>query len=163
MYAVGVGNAVEDELKEIASEPTAEHYFYTADFKTMTQIAKKLQINICQGQPLLLALQTTNSSCDYSFLWTPLFCSHRRRPLWMWHPCKVPKESRRCHPGTDQKTYPLQCWWSYLLCFPVCTVAILNSVLLESMSKRIALLENKIVWGRSPMTPPPHPHSFCSL
>uniref|UniRef100_H3DHW4 Matrilin 1 n=1 Tax=Tetraodon nigroviridis TaxID=99883 RepID=H3DHW4_TETNG len=79
MYAVGVGNAVEDELKEIASEPTAEHYFYTADFKTdgqrredelkeiaseptaehyfytadfktMTQIAKKLQINICQDE-----------------------------------------------------------------------------------------------------------------
>lgn len=54
MYAVGVGNAVEDELKEIASEPTAEHYFYTADFKTMTQIAKKLQINICQGHIRLL-------------------------------------------------------------------------------------------------------------
>ncbi|XP_051925250.1 cartilage matrix protein [Hippocampus zosterae] len=48
MYAVGVGNAVEDELKEIASEPKGEHYFYTADFKAMTQIAKKLQINICQ-------------------------------------------------------------------------------------------------------------------
>lgn len=50
MYAVGVGNAVEDELKEIASDPTGEHYFYTADFKAMTQIAKKLQINICQGE-----------------------------------------------------------------------------------------------------------------
>ncbi|XP_054619267.1 cartilage matrix protein isoform X1 [Dunckerocampus dactyliophorus] len=50
MYAVGVGNAVEDELKEIASEPTGEHYFYTADFKAMTQIAKKLQINICQEE-----------------------------------------------------------------------------------------------------------------
>ncbi|XP_061597852.1 cartilage matrix protein isoform X2 [Cololabis saira] len=50
MYAVGVGNAVENELKEIASEPTGEHYFYTADFKTMTQIAKKLQINICQDE-----------------------------------------------------------------------------------------------------------------
>ncbi|KAK7899144.1 hypothetical protein WMY93_019997 [Mugilogobius chulae] len=50
MYAVGVGNAVEDELKEIASEPIGEHYFYTADFKTMTQIGKKLQINICQEE-----------------------------------------------------------------------------------------------------------------
>lgn len=49
MYAVGVGNAVENELKEIASEPTADHYFYTADFKTMNQIAKKLQINFCDG------------------------------------------------------------------------------------------------------------------
>lgn len=52
MYAVGVGNAVEDELKEIASEPTGEHYFYTADFKAMSQIAKKLQISICQGESL---------------------------------------------------------------------------------------------------------------
>lgn len=50
MYAVGVGNAVEDELREIASEPVVDHYFYTADFKTMNQIAKKLQINVCQGK-----------------------------------------------------------------------------------------------------------------
>lgn len=50
MYAVGVGNAVEDELREIASEPIAEHYFYTADFKTMNQIAKKLHVNICEGE-----------------------------------------------------------------------------------------------------------------
>ncbi|MEQ2211004.1 Cartilage matrix protein, partial [Xenoophorus captivus] len=49
MYAVGVGNALESELKQIASEPIAEHYFYTADFKAMSQIAKKLQINICNG------------------------------------------------------------------------------------------------------------------
>ncbi|XP_065147112.1 cartilage matrix protein-like [Paramisgurnus dabryanus] len=47
MYAVGVGNVVEDELREIASEPVADHYFYTADFKTMNQIAKKMQINVC--------------------------------------------------------------------------------------------------------------------
>ncbi|XP_076157040.1 cartilage matrix protein isoform X3 [Alosa pseudoharengus] len=50
MYAVGVGNAVEDELREIASEPIADHYFYTADFKAMTQIAKKLQINVCPDE-----------------------------------------------------------------------------------------------------------------
>ncbi|XP_067386818.1 cartilage matrix protein [Emydura macquarii macquarii] len=47
MFAVGVGNAVEDELRVIASEPVAEHYFYTADFKTMNQIGKKLQMKIC--------------------------------------------------------------------------------------------------------------------
>lgn len=50
MYAVGVGNAIENELREIASEPVADHYFYTADFKTINQIAKKLQINVCQGK-----------------------------------------------------------------------------------------------------------------
>ncbi|MCJ8746325.1 hypothetical protein PDJAM_G00140510 [Pangasius djambal] len=48
MYAVGVGNAVEDELKEIASEP--EHYFYTADFKAINEIGKKLQINTCPAE-----------------------------------------------------------------------------------------------------------------
>ncbi|XP_068934416.1 cartilage matrix protein [Petaurus breviceps papuanus] len=47
MFAVGVGNAVEDELREIASDPVAEHYFYTADFKTINQIGKKLQKKIC--------------------------------------------------------------------------------------------------------------------
>ncbi|XP_056364878.1 cartilage matrix protein [Oenanthe melanoleuca] len=47
MFAVGVGNAVEDELREIASEPVAEHYFYTADFRTISKIGKKLQIKIC--------------------------------------------------------------------------------------------------------------------
>lgn len=50
MFAVGVGNAVEDELREIASEPVAEHYFYTADFKTINQIGKKLQKKICVGE-----------------------------------------------------------------------------------------------------------------
>uniref|UniRef100_W5MCR5 Matrilin-1 n=1 Tax=Lepisosteus oculatus TaxID=7918 RepID=W5MCR5_LEPOC len=48
MYAVGVGNAVEDELKEIASDP--QHYFYTADFKTINQIAKKLHVKVCKEE-----------------------------------------------------------------------------------------------------------------
>ncbi|XP_027766958.1 cartilage matrix protein-like, partial [Empidonax traillii] len=47
MFAVGVGNAVEDELREIASEPVAEHSFYTADFRTISKIGKKLQMKIC--------------------------------------------------------------------------------------------------------------------
>uniref|UniRef100_A0A8C5LJG8 Matrilin-1 n=1 Tax=Leptobrachium leishanense TaxID=445787 RepID=A0A8C5LJG8_9ANUR len=47
MYAVGVGNAVDEELRMIASEPVSEHYFYTADFKAMKEIGKKLQVKIC--------------------------------------------------------------------------------------------------------------------
>ncbi|XP_077446095.1 cartilage matrix protein isoform X2 [Stigmatopora argus] len=91
MYAVGVGNAVEDELKEIASEPTREHYFYTADFKAMTQIAKKLQINICQE----------DDPCECDSL------------------VKFQKKVEEALQALTKK--------------------------LESMSKRIALLENKIV------------------
>ncbi|KAG7244980.1 hypothetical protein INR49_023546 [Caranx melampygus] len=93
MYAVGVGNAVEDELKEIASEPIGEHYFYTADFKAMTQIAKKLQINICQEED--------PCECD-----------------------SLVKFQKKVESALQ---------------------ALTKKILLESMSKRIALLENKIV------------------
>lgn len=57
MYAVGVANAVEDELKEIASDP--DHYFYTADFKAINEIGKKLQINTCPGK--FTSIQTSNT------------------------------------------------------------------------------------------------------
>ncbi|KAJ8412139.1 hypothetical protein AAFF_G00144060 [Aldrovandia affinis] len=47
MYAVGVGKAVEDELREIASEPLEKHFFYTTDFTAINQIAENLKLNIC--------------------------------------------------------------------------------------------------------------------
>ncbi|KAK1795665.1 hypothetical protein P4O66_001158 [Electrophorus voltai] len=47
MYAVGVGKAVEDELREIASEPVEKHFFYTADFTAISQIAENLKLNVC--------------------------------------------------------------------------------------------------------------------
>lgn len=49
MYAVGVGKAVEDELREIASEPMEKHFFYTADFTAISQIAENLKLNVCAG------------------------------------------------------------------------------------------------------------------
>lgn len=49
MYAVGVGKAVEDELREIASEPLDKHFFYTTDFTAINQIAENLKLNICAG------------------------------------------------------------------------------------------------------------------
>ncbi|XP_072102710.1 LOW QUALITY PROTEIN: cartilage matrix protein [Mobula birostris] len=47
MFAIGVGNALEEELRMIASDPVKDHYYYTADFKAMNQIADKLQVKIC--------------------------------------------------------------------------------------------------------------------
>lgn len=49
MFAVGVGKAVEEELREIASEPVDEHFSYSADFNTMTHIVDNLKLNICPG------------------------------------------------------------------------------------------------------------------
>lgn len=49
MYAVGVGKAVEDELREIASKPVEKHFFYTSDFTAINQIAENIKLNICPG------------------------------------------------------------------------------------------------------------------
>lgn len=50
MFAVGVGKAVESELREIASEPVDQHFSYSADFNTMTNIVENLKLNICPGK-----------------------------------------------------------------------------------------------------------------
>ncbi|XP_046881949.1 matrilin-4 isoform X1 [Hypomesus transpacificus] len=47
MYAVGVGKAVEDELREIASEPVDKHFYYTTDFSAINTIAENLKLNVC--------------------------------------------------------------------------------------------------------------------
>ncbi|XP_054836734.1 matrilin-4 [Eublepharis macularius] len=47
MFAVGVGKAVESELRAIASEPVDQHFSYSADFNTMTHIVDNLKLNIC--------------------------------------------------------------------------------------------------------------------
>ncbi|XP_053430652.1 matrilin-4 isoform X3 [Nycticebus coucang] len=47
MYAVGVGKAVEEELREIASEPAELHVSYTPDFNTMTHLLENLRGSIC--------------------------------------------------------------------------------------------------------------------
>lgn len=50
MYAVGVGRAVEEELREIASEPPELHVSYSPDFSTMTHLLENLKGSICPGE-----------------------------------------------------------------------------------------------------------------
>ncbi|XP_060113627.1 IgGFc-binding protein-like [Heteronotia binoei] len=53
MYAVGIGNAAEDELRTIASEPVDEHFLYGVDFSAMEKIASKLKTKICDERTSL--------------------------------------------------------------------------------------------------------------
>ncbi|XP_057701791.1 matrilin-4 isoform X2 [Corythoichthys intestinalis] len=47
MYAVGVGKALEVELRQIASEPAEKHFFYASDFSAIGAIALNLKLNVC--------------------------------------------------------------------------------------------------------------------
>lgn len=49
MFAVGVGKAVEEELRAIASEPVEQHFSYSVDFTTMTHLVENFKLNICPG------------------------------------------------------------------------------------------------------------------
>lgn len=69
MYAVGVGKAVEDELREIASEPVEKHFYYTTDFTAISTIAENLKLNVCPGKKVYWTLTTGyNTQGKYNML-----------------------------------------------------------------------------------------------
>ncbi|XP_061573879.1 matrilin-2-like [Cololabis saira] len=51
IYALGVGKAIERELREIASEPEESHLYHAEDFKKMGEIAKNVKASICKDKP----------------------------------------------------------------------------------------------------------------
>ncbi|XP_028281321.1 matrilin-2-like isoform X2 [Parambassis ranga] len=51
IYALGVGKAIEQELREIASEPDEKHLYYAEGFEKMGEITQKLKSRICTDKP----------------------------------------------------------------------------------------------------------------
>lgn len=64
IYALGVGKAIEQELREIASEPDEKHLYYTEDFDKMGEITKKLKSRICKGTADMSELQHLTRSSN---------------------------------------------------------------------------------------------------
>lgn len=62
MFALGVGKAIEQELKEIASEPVETHFYYAEGFEKMGEITKKLKSRICKGTSHMANLLKQTSS-----------------------------------------------------------------------------------------------------
>ncbi|XP_029307468.1 LOW QUALITY PROTEIN: matrilin-2-like [Cottoperca gobio] len=52
VYALGIGKAIEQELREIASEPDEKHLYYAEDFEKMGEITKKLKSRICKDKSI---------------------------------------------------------------------------------------------------------------
>ncbi|KAG8441786.1 hypothetical protein GDO86_010821 [Hymenochirus boettgeri] len=50
IYAVGVGKAIDEELREIASPPQEKHVIYAEDFSAMGHMTEKLKSSICEGK-----------------------------------------------------------------------------------------------------------------
>ncbi|XP_077384015.1 matrilin-1-like [Festucalex cinctus] len=53
IYALGVGKAVEQELREMATRPSEKYVYYTEDFEKLEEVTKKLKSRICNA-PFLL-------------------------------------------------------------------------------------------------------------
>ncbi|XP_030890836.1 collagen alpha-1(XXII) chain-like [Leptonychotes weddellii] len=49
IFAVGVGEALKEELEEIASEPKSAHVFHVSDFNAIDKIRGKLRRRLCEN------------------------------------------------------------------------------------------------------------------
>ncbi|XP_067433202.1 collagen alpha-6(VI) chain-like [Thunnus thynnus] len=70
VYAIGVGNANEAQLRVIASDPIKNHMYMLSDFSSLLNIINNLTINLCNSTNSGLGLQaedkhqSTGSQCE---------------------------------------------------------------------------------------------------
>ncbi|KAK9402927.1 collagen alpha-1XXII chain [Crotalus adamanteus] len=50
IFAVGVGDALKEELDEIASEPKSAHVFHVSDYNAIDKIREKLRRRLCESK-----------------------------------------------------------------------------------------------------------------
>ncbi|XP_010188502.1 PREDICTED: collagen alpha-1(XXII) chain-like, partial [Mesitornis unicolor] len=53
IFAVGVGEALKEELDEIASEPKSAHVFHVSDYNAIDKIRGKLRRRLCENEAVI--------------------------------------------------------------------------------------------------------------
>ncbi|EMP38900.1 Collagen alpha-1(XXII) chain [Chelonia mydas] len=100
IFAVGVGEALKEELDEIASDPKSAHVFHVSDYNAIDKIRGKLRRRLCEtlnGHSELCAAQTT-LVLPFTSL-SPQISQVKGPPLpvsyGMYQPHRLLKKSRR--------------------------------------------------------------------
>uniref|UniRef100_A0A8B9NQY9 VWFA domain-containing protein n=1 Tax=Apteryx owenii TaxID=8824 RepID=A0A8B9NQY9_APTOW len=130
IYAVGIGKAIEEELLEIASEPSHKHLFYAEDFTAMEEISEKLRVQICEAIVDVLAC--------------PNFAVHHK---YLFEDSRTYSTRTTASKDKDQcKCEDLVTFQNYIVFLLINTFnsSFLNFCLLEEMTKRMEDLENRL-------------------
>uniref|UniRef100_A0A8C4SQ98 VWFA domain-containing protein n=1 Tax=Erpetoichthys calabaricus TaxID=27687 RepID=A0A8C4SQ98_ERPCA len=78
VFAVGVGDALKEELDEIASEPKSSHVFHVSDFNAIDKIRGKLRRRLCESEDVF----PQGLPDEYAFVTTFKFRKTSRREDW---------------------------------------------------------------------------------
>uniref|UniRef100_A0A7M4EZP9 VWFA domain-containing protein n=1 Tax=Crocodylus porosus TaxID=8502 RepID=A0A7M4EZP9_CROPO len=85
IFAVGVGEALKEELDEIASEPKSAHVFHVSDYNAIDKIRGKLRRRLCETFSLPLSPRDVfpqGLPDEYAFVTTFKFRKASRREDW---------------------------------------------------------------------------------
>uniref|UniRef100_A0A8C0I9F1 VWFA domain-containing protein n=1 Tax=Bubo bubo TaxID=30461 RepID=A0A8C0I9F1_BUBBB len=78
IFAVGVGEALKEELDEIASEPKSAHVFHVSDYNAIDKIRGKLRRRLCESKDVF----PQGLPDEYAFVTTFKFRKASRKEDW---------------------------------------------------------------------------------
>ncbi len=100
LFAVGIGEALKEELEEIAAEPKTAHVFHVTDFDAIDKIRGRLRRRLCESEYwwvwfcamyiLKKKIKVTKRGFSQQCHWTGVqTCSWRAIDLQSWAPALI--------------------------------------------------------------------------